>query len=76
MKKATGITAALLATASLVLAPTAEATTDFSLPSADTETAAASPAQDESEPTLTFYTGAMGDMLNCGGYIGRLWCKK
>ena len=76
MKKVAGTTAALLATAGLILAPSAEAA-DASTPSPVlTDTNATSPIQDETAPGLTFYTGAMGDMLNCGGFIGRLWCKK
>lgn len=76
MKKISGFTAALVAAAGLVLAPAAEAAPVSSPSTARTETAATNPAQDEPEPALTFYVGAMGDMLNCGGYIGRLWCKK
>ena len=76
MKKISSFTAALVAAAGLILAPVAEAAPVASPSSASAKTVETSPVQDESEPALTFYVGAMGDMLNCGGYIGRLWCKK
>lgn len=76
MKKFSALTASFFATAALIVAPSAHAEETPSISYEQLETETASVEGESDAPALTFYTGAMGDMLKCGGYIGRLWCTK
>ena len=72
MKKISALTASVLA----ILAPSAHAEETAPITSEQIQADNAAVDGESDAPALSFYTGAMGDMLNCGGYIGRLWCKK
>jgi len=76
MKKISALTASVLATAALIVAPSAHAEETAPITSEQIQADTAAVEGESDTPALSFYTGAMGDMLNCGGYIGRLWCKK
>ena len=76
MKKISALSATILAAVAVTVAPTANASTEAPLSNANTQASATTTVEDDAAPTLTFYTGAMGNMLNCGGTIAQLWCKK
>lgn len=74
MKKIATVTVAAMTAATVAIAPAASATTSTAI--VDTpETTTVTPINDDAEPTLGFYSGAMGNMFKCGGAIAKIWCR-
>ncbi|WP_066526828.1 hypothetical protein [Corynebacterium bouchesdurhonense] len=67
MKRALKLSSATLAAATaLACAPLASAS----------EAPAPAPAEQAELTVTTFAAGVIGDTFECGGAIGKLWCKK
>ena len=77
MKKISTVAIATLTAATIAHAPAASARSSETPSSADyaPETTVTAQTNDESEPTLSFYSGAMGNMFKCGGAIAKIWCR-